>query len=99
MRGRPMKMRRLPPSNRSRRSRAAIAALVALFALGATTQSSVAPARAEEPAQQVSPRDLESALTTRLAYVVTGDTQADEASRAGLASLTRALAARTSLTP
>jgi hypothetical protein len=82
-----------------RRRRAAVAALVALFAIGALTSPSISPVRAEEPAQQISPRDLESALTTRLAYVVTGDAQADEASRAGLISLTRALAARTSLTP
>jgi len=82
-----------------RRRRAVLAALVALFALGATMPSFIAPVRAEEPVQQISPRDLESALTTRLAYVVTGDAQADEASRAGLASLTRALGARTSLTP
>jgi hypothetical protein len=82
-----------------RRRRAAVAALVALFAIGAPTSPSILPVRAEEPAQQISPRDLESALTTRLAYVVTGDAQADEASRAGLTSLTRALAARTSLTP
>jgi hypothetical protein len=38
-------------------------------------------------------------LTTRLAYIVTGDAQADEASRLGLASLSRALAARTALSP
>jgi hypothetical protein len=80
-----------------RRRRAAVAALVALFAI-APAFSFIPPARAQQPAQ-ISPRDLESALTTRLAYVVTGDAQADEASRAGLASLTRALAARTSLTP
>ncbi|MEN9707899.1 MAG: hypothetical protein RIQ68_307 [Pseudomonadota bacterium] len=41
----------------------------------------------------------DAALTTRLAYIVTGDAQADEASRLGLASLSRALAARTALTP
>jgi hypothetical protein len=41
----------------------------------------------------------EAALTTRLAYIITGDRQADEASRLGLASLSRALAARTALTP
>jgi hypothetical protein len=82
-----------------RRRRAAVAAFVALFALAATTLLFLSPLRAEEPAHAVSPRDLESVLTTRLAYVVTGDTQADEASRAGLASLTRALAARTSLSP
>jgi hypothetical protein len=39
------------------------------------------------------------ALTTRLAYAVTGDAQADEASRLGLASLSRALANRTALSP
>src|SRR6478672_5734106 len=39
------------------------------------------------------------ALTTRLAYVVTGDAQADEASKLGLASLSRALANRTALAP
>ena len=39
------------------------------------------------------------ALVTRLAYVITGDAQADEASRLGLASLSRALANRTALTP
>ncbi len=82
-----------------RRRRAAVAALVGLFALGTPMPSFVAPARAEQPVQQISPRDLESALTTRLAYVITGDAQADEASRAGLTSLTRALGARTSLTP
>ncbi len=41
----------------------------------------------------------DAALTTRLAYIVTGDAQADETSRLGLASLSRALAARTALTP
>ncbi len=46
---------------------------------------------------QTKPGD--AALTTRLAYVVTGDAQADEASRLGLASLSRALAARTALSP
>jgi hypothetical protein len=81
-----------------RRRRAAVAALVALFAIGGSP-SFMPSARAQQQPAQISPRDLESALTTRLAYVVTGDAQADEASRAGLTSLTRALAARTSLTP
>jgi hypothetical protein len=81
-----------------RRRRAAVAALVALFAISGAA-SFMPPARAQQQPTQISPRDLESALTTRLAYVVTGDAQADEASRAGLTSLTRALAARTSLTP
>lgn len=50
------------------------------------------------PAQaQVSPG--EAATRTRLAYVVTGDAQADEASKLGLASVSRALANRTALSP
>jgi hypothetical protein len=81
-----------------RRRRAAVAALVALFAIGGAA-SFMPPAHAQQHPAQISPRDLESALTTRLAYVITGDAQADEASRAGLTSLTRALSARTSLTP
>src|SRR5437763_3296468 len=47
-----------------RRRRAAMAAVLAMFALGATAPSFIAPVRAEEPAHQISPRDLESALTT-----------------------------------
>ena len=42
---------------------------------------------------------LDAALKTRLAYVVTGDAQIDEASRLGLATLSRALGQRTALTP
>lgn len=39
------------------------------------------------------------ALVTRLAYVVTGDTQVDETSKAGLAGLTQVLSQRTALSP
>ena len=38
-------------------------------------------------------------MTTRLAYVVSGDAKVDEATRQGLISLSRVLARRTSLTP
>ncbi len=41
----------------------------------------------------------ESALVTRLAYVVTGDESVDTASRAGLSGLTQVLATRTALEP
>ena len=44
-------------------------------------------------------RDMDAALSTRLAYVVTGDARVDETSRAGLVSLTQTLAQRTALTP
>jgi Domain of unknown function (DUF4159) len=39
------------------------------------------------------------ALVTRLAYVVTGDTQVDETSKAGLTGLTQVLSQRTALSP
>ena len=39
---------------------------------------------------------MNSALTARLAYVITGDAKVDETSREGLIGLTRVLAARTS---
>ncbi|MDF2115142.1 DUF4159 domain-containing protein [Roseiarcaceae bacterium H3SJ34-1] len=43
--------------------------------------------------------NVHPALATRLAYVITGDAKIDEASQAGLMTLSRALAARTALTP
>jgi hypothetical protein len=49
--------------------------------------------------EKLSPSDLESVLTTRLAYVLTGDSHVDQISQEGLLSLSRVLAARTSLTP
>jgi len=55
-------------------------------------------AEAEPLKAAISPRDLESALTTRLAYVISGDPKVDEASREGLASLSHALESRTALT-
>ena len=42
---------------------------------------------------------MDAALKTRLAYIVTGDAKVDEASQVGLAALSRALGARTALTP
>lgn len=55
-------------------------------------------ARAEEPVAN-RPNGIESALITRLAYVITGDAAVDEASRAGLTGLTQMLASRTALEP
>jgi hypothetical protein len=48
---------------------------------------------------QISRESVESAYTTRLAYVITGDAQVDETSRAGLLGLTRALTIRTAFEP
>ena len=61
----------------------------------AAAQTSVATPAAPQP----SPRDLRAALKTHLAYVVTGDGVVDQESLAGLTSLSRALAARTALSP
>jgi hypothetical protein len=43
--------------------------------------------------------DIEAALATRLAYVITGDRTIDDISRSGLQGLTRALSLRTALEP
>jgi hypothetical protein len=78
-------------------SRRAVASLaLAVFVCGTFAPPTRAAA---EPAPVLSPRDLKSALTTRLAYVASGDAKVDEASRQGLASLSLVLARRTSLAP
>jgi hypothetical protein len=70
-------------------------ALAALLLVAATLV--VAPPQAQ--AQNVSKRDIEAALQTKLAYVVTGDARADRISREGLTSLSDTLARRTALVP
>ena len=57
------------------------------------------PARAADNLPNFRSEDIESALVTRLAYVLTGDRETDETSRLGLAALTRALTVRTALEP
>ena len=76
---------------RARKLRGRAAALVLAALIGGLVASG-------DPAQAQGAKN-NPALATRLAYVVTGDAQADEASRLGLASLSRALANRTALTP
>ncbi len=56
-------------------------------------------AAAAQAPLKVSPNDLSSALSVRLAYVTSGDGKVDEISKQGLATLSTTLAARTSLTP
>ena len=69
--------------------------------LGAGSLCWPSPAQlaAEPAAASAPPPDLASVLKTRLAYVASGDARVDEASRQGLASLSRVLARRTSLSP
>lgn len=50
-------------------------------------------------AQEITPRERDAAVRTHLAYIVTGDPRVDEASQLGLATVSRALNARTSLNP
>lgn len=59
------------------------------------------PAAAQQQPQRTQPtkQDIEASLNARLAYIITGNAQVDEASRLGLASLSRALANRTSFEP
>ena len=99
------KMPRLP------RRRAAATAALLLVAGGFCFVSPASTARAQDSsaarggpkpeavAGPVSRRDLASALTTRLAYVVSGDARVDEISRQGLLTLSTTLANRTSLSP
>jgi len=50
-------------------------------------------------AAEFSPKDRDSALATRLAYILTGDPSVDEFSRLGLTELSAFLSARTALEP
>jgi len=73
--------------------RATAAALVGACALGLSVLSPP-PAHAQDHVD-----NMEAALTTRLAYVVTGNAQLDEESRAGLQGLSDQLAMRTAFEP
>lgn len=88
----------------SRLSRAAAgsraATLLAVLALiAALSHPRSAVAEAGETAPQPPLATIEATLQTRLAYVVTGDDAIDSVSRAGLAGLSRVLAARTAVEP
>ncbi|MGC2080066.1 MAG: DUF4159 domain-containing protein, partial [Xanthobacteraceae bacterium] len=76
-----------------RRSSAAAASILVIGAVLATLIS----ARAQE--ETPNPNVPQSALETKLAYVVTGNADVDSVSKAGLAGLTLFLAQRTALEP
>ncbi|MDB5648292.1 DUF4159 domain-containing protein [Methylobacterium sp.] len=76
--------------------RAAAIGLAILLAAGTATAPVPVRAQGAAPARTGA---FDSALATRLAYVVTGDEAADTASRAGLTGLTQMLASRTALEP
>lgn len=75
------------------RRKGAIAALAIVGMLGLPAVPHHARAAESPP---ISERDMDAALSTRLAYVATGDPSVDETSKLGLMSLTRVLGARTS---
>jgi hypothetical protein len=75
------------------RRKGALAALAIVGALGLVVVPHQARAGESPP---VSDHDVDAALSTRLAYVVTGDASVDETSKLGLTALTRVLASRTS---
>ena len=71
-------------------------AAVAIVLIGATASFTLGQARAAEIRDGDAPR---SALETKLAYVITGDTDVDSISKAGLSGLSAFLAQRTALEP
>src|SRR3984957_1895540 len=71
----------------------ALAALAIVGALGLAAVPRHVRAAESPP---VSDRDMDAALSTRLAYVVTGDATVDETSKLGLTALPRVLGSRTS---
>ena len=75
------------------RRKGALATLVIVGALGLATVPHQARAGDAPP---ISDRDMDAALSTRLAYVSTGDASVDETSKLGLGALTRVLGSRTS---
>ncbi len=78
--------------------RAAVASSV-LVAFAALLSASDARAQPPPSPSQSAAAAFEAALKTRLAFVVTGEPQVDEASRLGLATLSRALGQRTAMNP
>jgi Domain of unknown function (DUF4159)/Aerotolerance regulator N-terminal len=85
-------------SNLTGRLRRAGAA--AAIVLGATLLlNPFSDASAQDRRSSMTMESSNPALVTRLAYVVTGDTQVDETSKAGLTGLTQVLSQRTALSP
>ena len=76
------------------------AALALALCAGLATPPDVQAQPAPQPERAGPTRqDIEASLSTRLAYIRTGNAQVDETSRLGLEQLTRALATRTAFEP
>ncbi len=75
--------------------RASAAATPVLLVLAVLASS----AGAQQAQSDADMKALESALSTRLAFVITGDVEIDRVARAGLSGLSRVLKARTAVEP
>jgi hypothetical protein len=84
---------------RRRAAAAAVAAGLAFAAMPGDSVQAQTPPTPPDRLQNFRADDIEAALHTRLAYVVTGDREQDEISRQGLTGLSRALSTRTALDP
>jgi Domain of unknown function (DUF4159)/Aerotolerance regulator N-terminal len=76
--------------------RAATVAAVMLALALAPPPEAEAQTKTEAPPNNATEMDIKAALETSLAYVITGDTELDETSKAGLRGLTLLLSDRTS---
>lgn len=80
--------------------RGAAAAIVALgLSLGMTAPNARAEAAKDTPPADAKSFALQASLETRLAYVMTGDAEADRISLAGLSGLSKILTSRTAVEP
>ena len=77
----------------------ATAGIIALCFLFAAAHFGPAVAQSQNESDAMTYTGLEATLSTRLAYVMTGDREIDETSLAGLEGLGRYIAARTALEP
>lgn len=86
--------------NRITRRRAAAMVLIALGAsLFFASDRAQAQSRPEQSVDASLPHEVRAVQQTRLAYVITGDSETDNVSRAGLEGLTAFLSSRTALEP
>ncbi len=94
-------MLRLSGALRWRLAAGALAALLFIPVLPAAPRAEPAAKAAPQRDKEAAPsqRDKEAALTTRLAYVISGDARVDETSKLGLEALSRTLEQRTSFSP
>ena len=82
-----------------RRTARAVSSVAILVLIPLVLAAAAVPAFAAPAPAPFDPKELESALDTRLAYVITGDGEVDQMSRAGLFGLGLQLRARTAYEP